>query len=363
VASDDDVSPHVRCFNEDPQMTPKPLISICITNYNYARYLPLAIDSALAQTYPNTEIIVVDDASTDNSMEVLDYYRSNPKITIYRNENNVTIAPNHNIAAHYASGEYISFLSADDILLPTFLDRSHEVFERFAGSKYELGLVMTDRDNLDAGGTRTHFVPFYPGSFVCKGDKQAKVAMMGNPGAPSLWLVKANALQSIGGFNPIYGTAHDWEFLFRMCCFFDFGYLNEKLCLYRWHHNLSIASMTNLKYICTIHVMKMDMAARVATHPYLSQFADIAIKRTSSNAVKFAVETLRTGNYEAARKHLLLAQVFDSEVQNTPVYKALHYTLNSGFENPQKIFEQLQEHIGMQSRTKPYDYPDDAERF
>jgi glycosyltransferase involved in cell wall biosynthesis len=340
-----------------------PLVSICIPSYNYARYLPHAIESALAQTYPNTEIIVVDDASTDDSMEVLERYRSNPKVTIFRNEKNVTIAPNHNIAASHASGEYISFLSADDILLPTFLERTLEVFERFDGGAYDLGLVMSERDYLDSSGARINFVPFYAGSFVCKGEKQAKVAMMGNTGAPSLWLVKTRAFHEVGGFNPIYGTAHDWDFMFKICCRFDFGYLHEKLCLYRWHQNLSTTSMTNLKYICNIHVMKVDMAARVANHPYLSQFADIAIRRTSSNAIKFAMEALRTGHDDAARQHLLFARAFDAEVVNSPVFKALDDSLNSGHRNPEATLEHLQQHIGLPERTEPYDYPEGVERF
>lgn len=345
------------------QAAAAPLVSICIPNYNYARFLPEAIDSALAQTYPATEIVVVDDASTDNSMAVLERYRSNPKVRVFRNDKTTTIAPNHNIAASHARGEYLSFLSSDDVLLPTFVERTLEVYQRFDGRGYDLGLVMAERELLDADGHRAPFVPFYGGNFVCKGVWQAKVAMMGNPGAPSLWLVKARALREVGGFNPIYGTAHDWECFFKLCCRFDFGYLQDALCLYRWHQNLSTTTLANLKYICNIHVMKVDIAARVADHPYLSRFADEAIRRTASNAVKFALEALTAGNMDAARRHVQIAPVFDEAVRDTPLYRAITAGLDDRSLDATAVLRRVGAAVATPARTEPYPFPDEVERY
>jgi glycosyltransferase involved in cell wall biosynthesis len=340
-----------------------PVVSICIPNYNYARFLPEAIESALAQTYAHTEIVVVDDASTDDSMAVLERYRSNPKVRVFRNEKTTTIAPNHNIAASHARGDYLSFLSSDDVLKPTFVERTLGVYERFDGRGYDLGLVMAERDLIDAGGHSSAFVPFYGASFVCKGERQAKVAMVGNPGAPSLWLVKATALREVGGFNPIYGTAHDWECFFKLCCRFDFGYLQEVLCSYRWHQNLSTTTLANLKYICNIHVMKVDIAARVADHPYLSRFADEAVRRTASNALKFAIEALKAGNLDAARRHVQIAAVFDEAIRNSPLYQAIAAGLDDRSLDATAVLRRVGAAVNTPVRTEPYPFPDEVERF
>jgi hypothetical protein len=178
-----------------------------------------------------------------------------------------------------------------------------------------------------------------------------------------LWLVKANALRAVGGFNPIYGTAHDWECFFKLCCRFDFGYLQEPLCLYRWHQNLSTTTLANLKYICNIHVMKVDIAARVADHPYLSRFAEEAVRRTASNAVKFAVEALKAGNLEAARKHVLIAPVFAEAIRELPLYRALAAGLDDRTLDATQVLERVSAAVETPARTEPYPFPDDVEHF
>lgn len=100
-----------------------PLVSIVITNYNYGRFLIEALNSALNQTYPEIECIVVDDASTDNSNVILEEIRQrNPEVQIisHRDNQGQTAAFRTGFAA--SSGEYVVFLDADDILLPSFVE-------------------------------------------------------------------------------------------------------------------------------------------------------------------------------------------------------------------------------------------------
>ena len=62
-------------------MSNLPIVTIYITNFNYSRYITTAIESALSQTYENIEILIIDDGSTDNSVEIINNYSTNPKIT------------------------------------------------------------------------------------------------------------------------------------------------------------------------------------------------------------------------------------------------------------------------------------------
>ena len=95
-----------------------PLVSIVIPSYNYGRFLRQTIDSALNQTYPNTEVIVVDDGSTDDSREVLAGYGE--RITVHLQENRGE-AVAYNTGFRLSRGAIVCFLDSDDALLPTAL--------------------------------------------------------------------------------------------------------------------------------------------------------------------------------------------------------------------------------------------------
>lgn len=106
----------------------KPLVSIIINNYNYSRYVAEAIESALDQTYPNKEIIVVDDGSTDNSREVISSFGD--RITpIYKKNGGQASAFNAGFAK--SRGEVICLLDSDDTFLPAKVGKVLEAFETY----------------------------------------------------------------------------------------------------------------------------------------------------------------------------------------------------------------------------------------
>jgi glycosyltransferase involved in cell wall biosynthesis len=97
-------------------MNNKPLISIVICNYNYGQYIGEAIESALSQTYPNIELIIIDDGSTDDSREVIEkYVKKNPKIKYYKQKNQGIVAT-RNRGLGLAKGDFLMFLDSDDTM-------------------------------------------------------------------------------------------------------------------------------------------------------------------------------------------------------------------------------------------------------
>jgi glycosyltransferase involved in cell wall biosynthesis len=96
----------------------KPKVSVLITNYNYEIYLREAIDSALNQTYPNIEVVVVDDASTDRSVEILREYERRGKIKLIVSDKNYGYQHTINMAIAKSSGDYLMNLDSDDVLVP-----------------------------------------------------------------------------------------------------------------------------------------------------------------------------------------------------------------------------------------------------
>ncbi|MBP5369861.1 MAG: glycosyltransferase [Bacteroidales bacterium] len=108
-------------------MLPTPLFSVLIANYNNGIYLEEALQSVLAQTYTNWEIILVDDASTDNSKEIYKKYSSDTRIHIYYNDKNYGCGYTKRRCVELAKGEICGFLDPDDALVTTAIEELSKV--------------------------------------------------------------------------------------------------------------------------------------------------------------------------------------------------------------------------------------------
>lgn len=99
------------------------LVSIIMPAYNSEKYIGKAIESVLAQTYNNWELIVIDDASTDNTLNILKSYRKDPRVKLFQNKENMGVSATRNKGINMASGEWIAFLDSDDLWLPSKLEK------------------------------------------------------------------------------------------------------------------------------------------------------------------------------------------------------------------------------------------------
>jgi len=97
-------------------MQERPLFSIIMPNYNNAKYIKEAIDSVIAQTYTNWELVIVDDASTDNSLSIIKTYLNNERINLVPNSINKGVAYAAKLAVDNSSGEIVGTLDSDDVL-------------------------------------------------------------------------------------------------------------------------------------------------------------------------------------------------------------------------------------------------------
>jgi glycosyltransferase involved in cell wall biosynthesis len=131
-------------------MNDSPLVSILINNHNYGRFLGIAIDSALSQTYPSTQVIVVDDGSTDSSREVIAGYRD--QITAVLQENaGQSSALNTGFAA--SQGQIICFLDSDDVWAPSKVQQVVAAFRAHpeaAWLRHKLEVVDKDLNPIGA---------------------------------------------------------------------------------------------------------------------------------------------------------------------------------------------------------------------
>jgi glycosyltransferase involved in cell wall biosynthesis len=128
------------------ELSAEPLVSVVIAAYNGAQYLPEAIDSALAQTYPKVEVIVVDDGSTDSTAEVVGAYGARVR---YLYQQNAGTAAARNTGIQSAQGELIALLDQDDRWLPEKLARQVPLFfdEPRVGLVHSGGIRRADGSN------------------------------------------------------------------------------------------------------------------------------------------------------------------------------------------------------------------------
>ncbi len=125
-----------------------PLVTIAIPTYNRADcYLKQAIQSALHQTYPNIEIIVSDNCSTDNTESIVKDFKDS-RIRYFRQERNIGANNNFNFCLQQAKGDYFSFLHDDDLIDPDFI----EICLKAVNHKTEFGIIRTGTRVIDSKG-------------------------------------------------------------------------------------------------------------------------------------------------------------------------------------------------------------------
>jgi glycosyltransferase involved in cell wall biosynthesis len=145
---------------------PRPLVSIIIDNFNYARFLRATIDSALAQTYAPVEVIVVDDGSTDNSRDVISSYGDRLSAIFKTNGGHASA---FNAGFRASRGSIVMFLVADDLLLPNAVEEVVRAW-RPGTAKAQFVLAHVDADGRSLGGV----VPYSPAQMP-EGDIRALI--------------------------------------------------------------------------------------------------------------------------------------------------------------------------------------------
>ncbi len=203
-----------------------PLVSLIVINWNGEKLLRGCIDSLLKTDYDNLELIVVDNNSSDNSIEILETYGN--KVRIIQNRENSGYAKGCNIGIHEAHGKYISTLNNDIAVEPDWLRKAVDFLEknRTVGGISPRQMNYFDRDKIDILFSVVHrdlsFIPYLDG-VEWRGQVPASYVISIN-GASAVW--RAEMLKELHGFNEIYHSFYEetdlcfraltngWKFVF-----------------------------------------------------------------------------------------------------------------------------------------------------
>lgn len=208
-------------------------ISVCLPVYNGERFLAQAIESVLAQTYGDFELIVIDDCSTDASPAIAERYAAqDSRIRLLKNESNVGLFQNYNRCLQEANGEFIKPFAQDDLLAPTMFERMIERFE----ANPSVALMSVGKRWLSESGETLQSFKLFPKDTMVSGKEVIRYNLIGLNnwvGEPST--VMYRAAHKGTGFDTTLFHYGDIEYWFRIAENHDYLYLAEELCGFRRH--------------------------------------------------------------------------------------------------------------------------------
>ena len=215
-----------------------PKVSVIIPAYNPGTYLDLAVDSVINQTYKDWEIVIVDDGSTEDIAPVA---HKHPAITLIRQENRGLSAA-RNAAILASSGEYVAFLDADDLWLPTKLEKQVACME----ANVKAGFCETQFEIMDASGHTT--APGY-----ARPIRSYEEMLEGCSVCVSSVMVRRSCLAVSGLFDPFYKATQDYDMWLKLSHHFSVCLVPSVETRYRWHsqnmsqkYSATYAEITNL---------------------------------------------------------------------------------------------------------------------
>ncbi len=228
----------------------QPLVSICIPTYNGAKYIAEAMDSAIKQTYKKLEIVVSDDQSKDDTLIIVESYRSKTSIPItIINHNPSGIGANWNNSVQHANGDYIKFLFQDDVLLPDCIEKMISL----ATSSENVGLVYCKREILynpqntfDLNWVKkfSNLHIYWKDLTIKEGVLPGKTYLkdtgflnypLNKIGEPPAVLLHKNVFQKIGYFHTKLNQELDFEYWYRLMPYFNVGFVDKPLIKFRLH--------------------------------------------------------------------------------------------------------------------------------
>lgn len=213
-------------FSPDPEK----LVSVVIATYNMGRYLPHAVGSALAQSYPEVEVVIVDDGSTDDTPDIVRQWRDHPRVRIHRQANGGQ-ARAKNAGVRLSRGAFVAFLDADDTWLSDKLAWQMPLFE----GRPELGVVYSDFERMDGlgqplpqGATRLH-----------RGWVSGALLIENFVGFPTAVVRRAH-LERYGAFDESLGMGIDYDLWLRLSAHCQFDFVARATARYRvWGGQMS----------------------------------------------------------------------------------------------------------------------------
>jgi glycosyltransferase involved in cell wall biosynthesis len=225
---------------------PKVSISVLLSVYNAEKYVGIAIESILNQTFTDFELIAIDDCSTDNSWQIVQKYMSSDgRIKAVRNHTNLGGCETLNVGLKLAKGKYIARLDNDDWSYPDRLERQFNFLESHPSVGIVGGTIEIMNENGQLIGIRKYNIS----------DKEIRKHIFRySPFAHPLVMIRKTVLDKVGCYDPVFAPADDYELYFRIGSESQFENLPDVLLRYRVVSNSITSKQTKKMELATIKV-------------------------------------------------------------------------------------------------------------
>lgn len=239
----------------------KPLVSVLMPAYNAEKYISDSIKSILVQTYKNFELIIANDASTDDTISIIENYaKKDKRIIVVNNKKNLYIAGNRNKLISLAKGKYIAWQDADDISMPERLDLQVQFLE----NNKDVGVVgayiqsFNENKNLDIRS-------YSPDDKMLR-----KNIFKFSPIAQPVAMIRKECFDKVGLFNLECPPAEDLDMWFRIGSFYKFANIQKVLLKYREQPNNATNSKMKKMIKETLKIRKKNFKNKA----YRKKFTD-----------------------------------------------------------------------------------------
>lgn len=233
--------------------------SVVIPAYNYGHFIGACLESVINQTYANWECLVVDDASTDNTSDVVkSYCAKDSRISYYRLTNNNGPSLSRNYALDRITGDYILFLDADDLIAPQKLQQAAEVF-----TAQSVDFMFTNYAFFKEAATARYNMRRLSdefGSGIIRSEDVRNKLVHENPFVISCIISKKECLESVGNFDSHLNYNEDWDLWLRTSFKNPVYYCDhrqEGITLIR-NHGTSLSKYKTGMYINGLYVCKKN---------------------------------------------------------------------------------------------------------
>ena len=277
-----------------------PLISVIINCFNSEKYLDAALDSVLAQTYPDWEIVFWDNQSTDRSAQIVKD-RADPRIRYFYAPQHTVLGEARNLAIAQAQGDWVAFLDCDDLWAPEKLALQVDLIRQ---NGPELGLVygraehLLEQDGLaTAWGQKLAQVSSAARFELPQGRIFAQM-MRANHVPLVAALVRRSALTAVGGISPSLKQAEDYELFVKVAHAYTVAAVDAEICQFRVHQSNWSHSQAEISYTESIAIVERylpDPAAKEGLSIWQANYAGYLL--TKGRLLEAGKQVVKSGRY------------------------------------------------------------------
>jgi glycosyltransferase involved in cell wall biosynthesis len=232
------------------------MLSVTVLNYNYAHYLPQCLDSILRQTWTDFELLLINDCSTDNSLEVIQPYLADPRVIFINHEQNKGYISSLIEGSDRSRGKYLTVISADDFCVS---DRAFETLLRMLEANADAAWAHSAFGKYDADGARFQVVRHHEESYVRSGGEEYRdLLLMRSFALHSGVIVRRTAYEAVGGYNPLARYACDNALWLMLCSQGKAIYCVDELFAYRQHGANMSHTVEGIQYSIREHIDAID---------------------------------------------------------------------------------------------------------